>query len=186
MTCTPGAAPATQVHELNVTASTTIKVGAQGNFVSGTPIAMKIPLPDTTWTVDGSAPVAFSQAGPGTLPSLPVGINDTVVPVSGSIVVKPTLGNLRFLMDCQPGNTAAPFKAFTPAFIVSGGTGGPVDSTLFYTLYLYLEAFANFRMGYASALAWIVSAVSRWSTVSSVSSSRLVIPITPFIGVRIS
>ncbi len=44
------------------------------------------------------------------------------------------------------------FKAFTQAFIVSGGTGGPIDSTLFYSLYLYEEAFANFRMGYASAL----------------------------------
>jgi pectin-derived oligosaccharide transport system permease protein len=48
------------------------------------------------------------------------------------------------------------FKAFTPAFIISGGTGGPVDSTLFYTLYLYQEAFAYFRMGYASALAWVL------------------------------
>jgi multiple sugar transport system permease protein len=48
------------------------------------------------------------------------------------------------------------FKAFTQAFIVSGGTGGPVDSTLFYSLYLYEEAFANFRMGYASALAWLL------------------------------
>jgi pectin-derived oligosaccharide transport system permease protein len=48
------------------------------------------------------------------------------------------------------------FKAFTQAFIVSGGKGGPVDSTMFYTLYLYLEAFANFRMGYASALAWLL------------------------------
>ena len=48
------------------------------------------------------------------------------------------------------------FKAFTQAFIVSGGQGGPVDSTMFYTLYLYLEAFANFRMGYASALAWLL------------------------------
>lgn len=48
------------------------------------------------------------------------------------------------------------FKAFTPAFVISGGTGGPVDSTLFYTLYLYQEAFANFRMGYASALAWVL------------------------------
>lgn len=48
------------------------------------------------------------------------------------------------------------FKAFTPAFIVSGGQGGPIDSTLFYTLYLYQEAFAYFRMGYAAALAWVL------------------------------
>jgi multiple sugar transport system permease protein len=52
--------------------------------------------------------------------------------------------------------TIEAFKAFTQAYIVSGGNGGPVDSTMFYTLYLYLEAFANFRMGYASALAWLL------------------------------
>lgn len=51
------------------------------------------------------------------------------------------------------------FKAFTQAYIVSGGTGGPIDSTLFYSLYLYEEAFANFRMGYASALAWLLLAI---------------------------
>ena len=55
--------------------------------------------------------------------------------------------------------TIEAFKAFTQAFIVSGGTGGPVDSTLFYSLYLYIEAFENFRMGYASALAWILLVV---------------------------
>jgi multiple sugar transport system permease protein len=48
------------------------------------------------------------------------------------------------------------FKSFTPAFIISGGTGNPVNSTLFYTLYLYQEAFSFFRMGYASALAWVL------------------------------
>jgi multiple sugar transport system permease protein len=48
------------------------------------------------------------------------------------------------------------FQAFTPAYIVSGGTGGPSDSTLFYTLYLYQQGFTNFRMGYASAMAWIL------------------------------
>ncbi|WP_083988923.1 carbohydrate ABC transporter permease [Devosia geojensis] len=48
------------------------------------------------------------------------------------------------------------FKAFTQAFVVSAGTGGPIDSTLFYTLYLYQEGFAFFRMGYASALAWFL------------------------------
>lgn len=48
------------------------------------------------------------------------------------------------------------FKAFTPAYIVSGGTGGPVDSTLFYTLYLFQQGFTYFRMGYAAAIAWVL------------------------------
>lgn len=51
------------------------------------------------------------------------------------------------------------FKAFTPAFVISDGSGGPIDSTLFYTLYLYQEAFTNFRFGYASALAWVLVAI---------------------------
>jgi multiple sugar transport system permease protein len=52
--------------------------------------------------------------------------------------------------------TIESFKAFTPAYIISGGSGGPVNSTLFYTLYLYNEAFGFLRMGYASALAWVL------------------------------
>ena len=64
------------------------------------------------------------------------------------------------------------FKAFTPAFIVSGGTGGPVDSTLFYTLYLYQEAFAYFRMGYASAMAWLLLAIIAACTALAFLSSR--------------
>ncbi|MBA8880996.1 carbohydrate ABC transporter permease [Phyllobacterium myrsinacearum] len=52
--------------------------------------------------------------------------------------------------------TIEAFKAFTAAFVISDGSGGPIDSTLFYTLYLYQEAFTNFRFGYASALAWVL------------------------------
>ncbi|GAA5085555.1 sugar ABC transporter permease [Microbacterium yannicii] len=48
------------------------------------------------------------------------------------------------------------FQSFTGAFIISGGRGGPADSTLFYTLYLYREGFTFFHMGYASALAWVL------------------------------
>ena len=55
--------------------------------------------------------------------------------------------------------TIEAFKSFTPAFIISGGTGNPINSTLFYTLYLYQEAFGFFRMGYASALAWVLLAL---------------------------
>lgn len=48
------------------------------------------------------------------------------------------------------------FQTFTQAFVVSGGTGGPSDSTLFYTLYLYQKGFTQFEMGYASAMAWLL------------------------------
>jgi multiple sugar transport system permease protein len=48
------------------------------------------------------------------------------------------------------------FQTFTQAFIVSHGTGGPVDSTLFYTLYMYQRGFSDFEMGYASAMAWVL------------------------------
>lgn len=47
-------------------------------------------------------------------------------------------------------------QAFNCVFIISGGTGGPMDSTLLLSLYLYLQGFAFFKMGYASAIAWII------------------------------
>ncbi|MBE1878747.1 carbohydrate ABC transporter permease [Myceligenerans pegani] len=52
--------------------------------------------------------------------------------------------------------TISAFQVFSSAFIISGGTGGPAGSTLFYTLYLYLRGFQDFRMGYASAMAWVL------------------------------
>lgn len=48
------------------------------------------------------------------------------------------------------------FQSFNSAYIISNGTGGPLDSTLFYSLYLYIKAFNQFQMGYASAMAWIL------------------------------
>jgi len=52
--------------------------------------------------------------------------------------------------------TIGAFQAFTGAYVVSGGTGGPIDSTLFYTLYLYQQGFAQLNMGYAAAMAWLL------------------------------
>ena len=52
--------------------------------------------------------------------------------------------------------TIEAFKTFSSAFIISNGTGAPADSLLFYTVYLFNEAFKFFRMGYASALAWVL------------------------------
>src|SRR5215217_6998907 len=48
------------------------------------------------------------------------------------------------------------FQTFTQAFVVSNGTGGPSDSTMFYTLYLYQRGFGQFQMGYAAAMAWLL------------------------------
>ncbi|GAA1671316.1 carbohydrate ABC transporter permease [Streptomyces yatensis] len=48
------------------------------------------------------------------------------------------------------------FQVFTPAFAVSAGKGGPADSTLVYTLYLYDRGFTASHMGYASAMAWVL------------------------------
>jgi multiple sugar transport system permease protein len=47
------------------------------------------------------------------------------------------------------------FQGFTAAFVLSNGTGGPVDSTLMYTLHLYKAGFVELNMGYASAMAWV-------------------------------
>ena len=64
------------------------------------------------------------------------------------------------------------FQSFTPAFIVSRGTGGPLNSTLFYALYIYQEAFSHFQMGYAAALAWILLVLIAIFTAFSFLTSR--------------
>ena len=56
-------------------------------------------------------------------------------------------------------NMVGAFQAFNSAYIISDGTGGPADSTLFYTLYLYQRGFVDFDMGYASALGWLLLVV---------------------------
>ncbi len=62
-------------------------------------------------------------------------------------------------------------QSFTPAYVISGGTGAPADSLLLYTVYLYQRGFTNFQMGYASAMAWallaglaVITAVLFWSS----------------------
>lgn len=64
------------------------------------------------------------------------------------------------------------FQVFASAFIISGGTGGPARSTLFYTLYLYFRGFRDFQMGYASAMAWVLVLVIAFITVLFFRSSK--------------
>lgn len=46
------------------------------------------------------------------------------------------------------------FQVFTSAYIMTGG--GPNNASLFYALYLFRNAFEYFKMGKASALAWLL------------------------------
>ena len=64
------------------------------------------------------------------------------------------------------------FQSFTSAYVVSGGRGGPIDSTLFFTLYLYDRGFTAFDMGYASAMAWFLLIVIAIVTALIFRSSR--------------
>ncbi|MCX7018123.1 MAG: sugar ABC transporter permease [bacterium] len=46
------------------------------------------------------------------------------------------------------------FQVFTQAYVMTNG--GPANATLFFVLYLYRNAFEWLKMGYASALAWLL------------------------------
>lgn len=49
-------------------------------------------------------------------------------------------------------------QVFTEAYVMT--KGGPLNSTLFYNLYLYFKAFDDYSMGYASALAWVLLVIT--------------------------
>ena len=63
----------------------------------------------------------------------------------------------------------ASFQFFTQAFIITNG--GPMNSTLFYSLYLYQNAFSFYHMGYASGLAWILLVITLAATMLVLRSS---------------
>lgn len=51
------------------------------------------------------------------------------------------------------------FQVFTQAWVINGGTGAPEYSSMFYVLYLFVNAFRRFRLGVASAQGFILFAV---------------------------
>lgn len=60
-------------------------------------------------------------------------------------------------------NVIGYFQYFTEAWVMTatrdGAAGGPANSALFYSMYLYQTAFQQFKMGYASAQAWVLFAI---------------------------
>lgn len=61
------------------------------------------------------------------------------------------------------------FQYFTEGWVLTatreGAAGGPANSALFYSMYLYQNAFQQFKMGYASAQAWILFVIVLVATV---------------------
>ncbi|OWU65348.1 MAG: ABC transporter permease [Armatimonadetes bacterium Cent15-Ar3] len=56
------------------------------------------------------------------------------------------------------------FQYFTQAFVISNGSGGPEDSTLFYALYMFKRCWKYMDMGYGSAMAWVLFLIVMVST----------------------
>jgi len=63
------------------------------------------------------------------------------------------------------------FQFFTPAMVMTNGTGGPADSTMFYALNLFHRAFSDFKMGYACAMAWVLFVLVVLATIAVFKSS---------------
>jgi multiple sugar transport system permease protein len=68
---------------------------------------------------------------------------DITIPMMSPVIFFNTLLGLIFAL-----------QTFAQAQIITNG--GPQNSTLFYSLYLYRRAFTDFKMGYAAALAWVM------------------------------
>lgn len=94
-------------------------------------------IPDSLYeaaSLDGAS--AFKQFRHVTVPQL--------MPITFYVV---TMG----LVGC--------FQIFDQAFILSNGTGGPQNSTLTFSLYIYQLAFNSNDMGRATALAFVLGAI---------------------------
>ncbi len=62
---------------------------------------------------------------------------------------------------------------FAIPYIMTGGTGFPANSTLFYSIYMYKQGFQYFQMGLASAMAWLLFVVTLIVTLVIFRTSRL-------------
>ena len=69
-------------------------------------------------------------------------------------VTVPMLSGVIFFITTV--STINALQVFTQGYVMYDENGGPGQSALFIIMYLFDNAFGNFRMGYASAIAWLV------------------------------
>ena len=67
--------------------------------------------------------------------------------------------------------TISGFMMFTQAFVIT--KGGPNDATLVYALYVYNTGFKYYKMGYASAMSWVMLIVMSLITLVIFKTSKL-------------
>ncbi len=110
------------------------------------------------WSVGGARMIVFLAALQGVSPGLyeAVEIDGGGAWTKFRHVTLPMLSPVIFLWTVL--EVVFSFQVFTEAYVMT--QGGPLDSTLFYNLYLYYKAFDDFEMGYASAMAWILLAIT--------------------------
>ena len=69
-------------------------------------------------------------------------------------------------------STIQAFRVFDPVYVMSGGLGGPANSTATLVFYLYKQAFSNLDGGYASALAYLIVGIALALTVVQLNLSK--------------
>lgn len=69
-------------------------------------------------------------------------------------------------------STIQAFRVFDPIFVMSGGLGGPANSTATLVFYLYRQAFANLDGGYASAIAYLIVGIALALTIVQLNISK--------------
>jgi multiple sugar transport system permease protein len=112
--------------------------------------------------LDGAGP--FRRLLWVTLPS--------ISPVILFAVVLGVIQGLQYFTQAYVAAGVAAGQASQAADVTAGNLGYPLDSTLFYPVLLYEHGFTEFQMGYASAMAMVLLAVSFAVTLVIVLNSR--------------
>ena len=121
-------------------------------------------LYSTQWVIPGMIVMSFWGIGPGIVICL-AGLQGVPPELYEAAEIDGAGGRHKFLHVTIPLITPvlfynlvmgliANFQAFTQAYVMT--SGGPSNASLFFALYLYRNAFEYTRMGYASALAWLL------------------------------
>jgi len=96
----------------------------------------------------------------------------TISPVILFAVILGVIQGLQYFTQAYVAAGVASGQASQAADVTSGNLGYPLDSTLVYPVLLYQHGFTDFQMGYASAMAMLLLAVSFAVTLVIVLNSR--------------